>query len=61
MTNETAASATETGAVAEQGANVAPETTTQTKDASQKKGAPKAPKAAKKAKAAKKETKEEKK
>ncbi len=50
MTNETAATtSTETAAVAEQGANVAPKKANSKKDASQKKGAPKATKGAKKA------------
>ncbi|MCC6366838.1 MAG: DUF3489 domain-containing protein [Bryobacterales bacterium] len=48
MTNE-AVVATETAAVAEQGANVAPEKASSKKGASQKKGAPKAKKEAKKA------------
>jgi len=50
MTNETAGTtSTETAAVAEQGANVAPEKASSKKDASQKKGAPKAARSAKKA------------
>ena len=52
MTNE--AVATETAAVAEQGANIAPEKASSKKGGSQKKGAPKPQKSAKKA-AAKKE------
>ncbi|HZT29261.1 MAG TPA: DUF3489 domain-containing protein [Gemmataceae bacterium] len=55
MTNETSTT-TETAAVAEQGANVAPEKAASTKKASSKKSAPKGQKAAKKA-AAKKEAK----
>ena len=50
MENQTvAAETTETAAVAEQGANVAPERASSTKKAKAKKGAPKAAKSAKKA------------
>jgi hypothetical protein len=49
MTNEAVASTLETAAVAEQGANVAPEKASSKKGASQKKGAPKGQKATKKA------------
>jgi hypothetical protein len=49
MTNAEATKTTETAAVAEQGAQVAPEKATSKKAASQKKGAPKANKGAKKA------------
>jgi hypothetical protein len=49
MTNAEATKTTETAAVAEQGAQVAPERATSKKTASQKKGAPKANKVAKKA------------
>ena len=51
------ATATETAAVAEQGAHVAPEKASSKKGASHKKGAPKAQKAAKKAASPKKEAK----
>ncbi len=57
MTNEAAATATNNAAVAEQGANVAPEKASSKKGASQKKGATKAPKAAKKAAPPKKDAK----
>ena len=49
MTNAEATKTTETAAVAEQGAQVAPEKATSKKAASNKKGAPKASKGAKKA------------
>ena len=49
MKNAEATNTTETAAVAEQGAHVAPEKAASKRAASQKKGAPKAPKAAKKA------------
>ena len=49
MTNAEATKTTETAAVAEQGAQVAPEKATSKKAASQKKGAPKANKGSKKA------------
>ena len=49
MKNAEATNTTETAAVAEQGAQVAPEKASSKKGASQKKGAPKANKAAKKA------------
>jgi hypothetical protein len=49
MTNAEATKTTETAAVAEHGAQVAPEKATSKKAASQKKGAPKASKGAKKA------------
>ena len=49
MTNAEATKTTDTAAVAEQGAQVAPEKATSKKVASQKKGAPKATKGAKKA------------
>ena len=48
MTNAEATNATETAAVAEQGAQVAPEKASSKKGASQKKGAPKANQGAKK-------------
>jgi hypothetical protein len=52
MKNAEATNTTETAAVAEQGAPVAPEKTPSKKAASQKKGAPKSEKSAKSAKAA---------
>ncbi len=52
MKNAEATKTTETAAVAEQGAHVAPEKASSKKGASQKKGAPKANKGAKKAKGA---------
>jgi len=57
MTNEAAATANNNAAIAEQGANVAPEKASSKKGASQKKGATKAPKSAKKAAPPKKEAK----
>jgi hypothetical protein len=57
MTNEAVATANNNAAVAERGANVAPEKASSKKGASQKKGATKAPKSAKKAAPPKKEAK----
>ena len=57
MTSTETTNTQETAAVAEQGANVAPEKASSKKGASQKKGATKAPKAAKKAAPPKKEAK----